>query len=350
MSSLNNSSSTTNYIDYETNSNQFFGKGFAHWDSVFFMRIAKVGYYEYENFFAFFPLFPFSVRYLTLFVVQPVREFLFSGSQLHHVDDYVISGVLISNICFIISVYVFIKLTKELFGNNWKLIKISTLLYIINPATVFMSVAYTESMFSLFSLLGMYFHAKKRHVLSCLFFCLATATRGNGIALCGFYIYQFIFDQFNLWKNRKSEDRISKLFKYFLFDFVKYIIVGCASVMLPYLLFQYYGYISFCTAQNGLSSPIGKDYISKYHPWCQSTLPHLYGYVQSKYWNVGLFKYYEFKQIPNFLLASPMILISLTAIYQYFSHDKMRFISIGLFPTHPQEKSLFETNNQIFVY
>lgn len=40
--------------------------------------------------------------------------------------------------------------------------------------------------------------------------------------------------------------------------------------------------------------------------WCDNELGISYGYIQAEYWGVGLFKYWEPKQIPNFLLAAPM--------------------------------------------
>lgn len=54
--------------------------------------------------------------------------------------------------------------------------------------------------------------------------------------------------------------------------------------------------------------------------WCAQTIPNvsaMYVFIQSEYWNVGLFKYYELKQVPNFLLAAPIIALSAHSLLQY---------------------------------
>jgi len=43
----------------------------------------------------------------------------------------------------------------------------------------------------------------------------------------------------------------------------------------------------------------------------------MYSFVQSFYWNVGPFNYYTFQQLPNFILASPALFLSVTGIYDY---------------------------------
>ena len=43
----------------------------------------------------------------------------------------------------------------------------------------------------------------------------------------------------------------------------------------------------------------------------------LYRWTQQQHWNVGLFHYYEFKQIPNFLLAAPILVLSILGVVQW---------------------------------
>ena len=54
--------------------------------------------------------------------------------------------------------------------------------------------------------------------------------------------------------------------------------------------------------------------------WCEGrsafglSPPDLYATVQAEYWGVGLFRYYELKQLPNFALALPMLLLWACAV------------------------------------
>ena len=55
--------------------------------------------------------------------------------------------------------------------------------------------------------------------------------------------------------------------------------------------------------------------------WCHGRMPMPYGYIQDKYWNVGFLRYFELRQIPNFIIAAPVI-------YLVLSHS-LRFIRFG---------------------
>lgn len=56
--------------------------------------------------------------------------------------------------------------------------------------------------------------------------------------------------------------------------------------------------------------------------WCKNVVPNIsamYVFVQREYWNVGVFRYYEWRQLPNFLLAAPMLALSVHSLASYFS-------------------------------
>ena len=61
----------------------------------------------------------------------------------------------------------------------------------------------------------------------------------------------------------------------------------------PYFLFQWAGYRMWCLPEPAASS------------WCSASIPHLYSHLQHTRWGVGFLSFYEFKQLPNILLAVP---------------------------------------------
>lgn len=59
--------------------------------------------------------------------------------------------------------------------------------------------------------------------------------------------------------------------------------------------------------------------------WCNRRLPLIYAHVQSHYWNVGFMRYWTMQQLPNFLIAAPVLLLlffsSTTHILRVFPHQ-----------------------------
>jgi phosphatidylinositol glycan class V len=64
--------------------------------------------------------------------------------------------------------------------------------------------------------------------------------------------------------------------------------------------------------------------------WCQFTIPFSYTEVQSTHWGVGFMKYYQFKQIPNFLLAMPGTIISTSCVVCYYMWNKQTCWTLGI--------------------
>jgi phosphatidylinositol glycan class V len=317
---------------------------FAHWDALYFLRIAKMGFYEYEHFHAFFPMYPISIRYIAICI-----RYIFPIMSVD--ESLMLSGVLLSNLCFIASVLVMYRLSSSLFNDSFAYT--AAKIYAITPASIFMSAIYTESMFALFSLTGMYLIVKSEdytafHWLyiygSTIFFFLATLTRGNGIVCCGFFLYYFMLLTRKLFVET-SAHLLLRTVK-FLIHLIFSCLSPCLIILSAYVLFQWYAYMLYCSKEGNLHAQKMSDdwnqYLANTHPWCLKSLPHIYTYVQSQYWNVGFLKYYELKQIPNFLLASPIIGTSLVGIYSYMRHKPQRLLTLALSTGKYQTNSFYQ--------
>lgn len=150
----------------------------------------------------------------------------------------------------------------------------------------------------------------KNRFLASLFFAMATGTRSNGTFLFIFQIAVSLNDLIILHSSKKS------LLTGLVFHFFILLFTGLIHAS-PLFTVLGYGYNTYC--QEPLS------------PYCTSLFPNIYNYVQEKYWNVGLLRYWELKQIPNFLLAFPMILISFSCICSYFKRNFEALLSLGTF-------------------
>eukprot|EP01111_Echinosteliopsis_oligospora_P018260 TRINITY_DN825_c1_g1_i1.p1 TRINITY_DN825_c1_g1~~TRINITY_DN825_c1_g1_i1.p1 ORF type:complete len:475 (-),score=73.23 TRINITY_DN825_c1_g1_i1:19-1443(-) len=290
---------------------------FERWDAIYYLRIAEYGY-EYEQNFAFFPIYPIFMRLLSSGIIMVIGE-----ENLRMRAALILSGFIISNICFIFAAVELYRLTKEIMKNE-EYALITSILFCITPGGIFMSSIYTESLFAMCTIKGLRYLATSNHILASLLFSCATGTRSNGLLLCGFLVYSFFQSFFqkiffsvvylfirhnkeikrNLAPTRsKIEINLPNPIKRMIF-----LIVECIVVATPYIAFQSYGYFLFCHSLQRTK-----------RPWCDATIPSMYGFVQAEYWNQGFLKYWEVKQIPNFILAAPIIILSFCGIYSYFS-------------------------------
>ncbi|KAF9426659.1 hypothetical protein BGZ94_006215 [Podila epigama] len=176
-------------------------------------------------------------------------------------------------------------------------------------AFYFVHVAqYTESLFALCSFTGMIFVAQRRYLLAAIVFSISSTARSNGILYAGYFVYDLII------KMDLSTSIVHKLAV-----LVKAVIL-CLITVTGFVAVQAYGYSLYCSG----------DYTNlPIRPWCEAKPPLLYTFVQSFYWNVGFLRYYEVKQIPNFLMAAPMIILSACGIYSYIMYDTRRALSLG---------------------
>ncbi|KAM4046198.1 GPI mannosyltransferase 2 isoform 2-T2 [Anomaloglossus baeobatrachus] len=83
--------------------------------------------------------------------------------------------------------------------------------------------------------------------------------------------------------------------------------------------------------------------------WCSISFPLAYSHIQSEYWDVGLFRYFKLQQFPNFLLALPVLILSVSTILEYTSSnlELCRTLGLGIVQSKPANGFY---GPQVFVY
>ncbi len=184
---------------------------------------------------------------------------------------------------------------------------------------------------------GMLYSARRQWVFGAFLFTVAAAARSNGIFLSGFILYGLVVEPF--FEDRKVRRRRAFLPQPFTLIFAvgPQIYFGrtilsialSAMVLSPFLYLQYGAYRVFCSGN------------SKHPPWCGAFPPSIYTYVQSKYWNGGLLRYWTPQQLPNFLLgAPPLALFFAYTLYYLRSAFVPRLQALVSSPTPNPRSSL----------
>lgn len=296
-------------------------KGLRHWDGEYFLHIAEHGY-SYENTLAFYPLFPMLVK-SGAFVLHSVF-----GELLNMRSCCLLVGVVLNVMLFCKAANILYALTQRIFNDlnkSWNV----ALLFCFNPASIFFSAAYSETLFCLLSLYVMLESSTQiRVVRSSLALALNIAARSNGIVNMGFPLY-FIGRKFIL----KQSSLLASVLK---------MLICLIVALIPLTFFNFYAYKLFCVADKTANhTNVVMEYgrqrkfvLAGYRyadqsPWCDEQFPFPYSYIQSHYWQVGFLKYYELKQIPNFILALPILSFLLWNCVIYLKH----FLR-NLMPTH----------------
>ncbi|XP_048468959.1 palmitoyltransferase ZDHHC18-A isoform X1 [Rhincodon typus] len=339
--------------------------GFSRWDAQHFLFIAEFGYI-YEHNFAFLPLFPVCLRVVADLVLSPLQRFLNLHSRL------LLAAVLLNAVIFVLSAVVLYHLGVVVLRDR-RLAFLSSLLFCLTPANVFMSAAYSESMFVLLAFGGMLNLEKGWLVTSCILFSLSAAVRSNGIVNAGFLLYSQlrVCSLYVRHKTKVMEKDSYRSWLNLILRSVLLVAAGTAMIVLPFVLFQYYGYLTFCksTVNPALDIPQrllqlagNKGYRvpdKETDPpvWCHRQYPIIYSYIQDTYWNVGFLRYYQLRQLPNFLLAFPVVALGMWAAWQYVIIDPWYCVQLGLTRRKLLEKieqdsklySSFHTD-RVFVY
>ena len=165
-----------------------------------------------------------------------------------------------------------------------------------------------------------------------LFFTLATGVRSNGLVNIGFLIHSQCQGFFSSLMVQNALRQLLKL--------MGSVFLSVFTLGFPFALFQYYAYTQFCLP--GSAHPIPQPLLQlavdqgyrtaegNKPPWCSWGLPLIYSYIQDVYWNVGFLRYYELKQVPNFLLAAPMAILVAWATWTYVTTHPWLFLTLGM--------------------
>lgn len=137
----------------------------ANFDGLHYLSIAKNGYAQYEQ--AFFPLYPILIKFLAP---------LFLNNQL-------ITGLVISNLSFLLGLTVFYKYLRLIFPKDKGSNKLAVIFLLLFPTSFFFGAVYTEGLFFLLLITSLYFLKKKNYLFAGLFAFFASLTRLIGVFL-----------------------------------------------------------------------------------------------------------------------------------------------------------------------
>ncbi|XP_023644869.1 GPI mannosyltransferase 2 isoform X2 [Capsella rubella] len=208
----------------------------------------------------------------------------------------------------------------------------ASIIFCFNPASIFYSAIYTESLYALFSIGGVYHLLSGTSNVAVLWFALSGCARSNGVLNAGYICFQTMHQAYEaLYQKRRIYLAIQVLVAGFL---------RCVCICLPFVAFQAYGYYNICHGHT----------LDEMRPWCKGRIPLLYNFIQSHYWGVGFLKYFQFKQLPNFLLASPILSLAVCSIMSYMKSRPELFISLGFQATEKEKRSaarLYSLNDAV---
>ena len=146
----------------------------AKWDTDHYLKIAEKGYgSSANNQIAFFPLYPYLIKALTLVL-----------------RNYMLSALIISNLAYAVAAYFLYELVKL---DYQKEDAFRTVIYFsVFPTAYFLHAAYTESLFLALSIGSFYFARKRSWPLAGVLGMLAAATRITGILLLPVLMIEYL--------------------------------------------------------------------------------------------------------------------------------------------------------------
>ena len=245
------------------------------------------------------------------------------GFPLCSYTTVLIAAALLSLALCLTNVILLYRLSLRVLSSP-RLAYLSAVCFLFSPASVFHAALYSEGLFTACALGGMLLREQGRSWSAAVLFALSTSCRANGYLLAGFFAWDALQAA-----RAASNEKVHGLRR------LGHIVAGwpaaavqAAIVFAPFVAFQLYAALLLCTSAS-LASSAASSTTPAAQPYCSAFFPNVYSFVQSRYWNVGWFRYYEWKQLPNFVLAAPVWTLSLLGIRNYAMHDWMRFATLG---------------------
>ncbi|KAK6123105.1 hypothetical protein DH2020_043166 [Rehmannia glutinosa] len=175
---------------------------------------------------------------------------------------------------------------------------------------------YSESLYAFFSFGGLYHFMNGTYFCATFWLALSGCARSNGVLNAGYICFRSM--------QQVNEAFVSE--NALIFFLLETLCSIC--IFIPFISFQAYGYFNICVGRS----------VVEMRPWCKARLPLLYNYIQSHYWGVGFLKYFQVKQLPNFLLASPILSLAICSIIYYVKLWPEVFLSLGLRASSTEDK------------
>lgn len=203
----------------------------ANFDGVHYLRIAEEGYiHDYTQ--ALFPLYP-----------------LLTGLLGRLINNYLISGLIISYSSLILALWLLVKLKSNFFEDSKPSFKQnSVLIYLLLfPTSFYFIGVYTESLFLLFTVTSFLAAYQKRWWLAGIAGALASSTRFTGILLLPSLLLIWWFSSASAKQSSSLQSRIKPI------AWLLLIPTGLGAYML-YLYLQFGDPLYFINAQSHFSA------------------------------------------------------------------------------------------------
>jgi phosphatidylinositol glycan class V len=335
---------------YRSVCNQIIHVGFSglrRWDAEYFLHIAEYGY-TYENTLAFYPLFPFTVRYAT----EAVSQILPAYFQCSKRNLLLIVALILNAFFFTMAARMLQRLSELVLGDRKKA-RLAVILFCFNPASVFFSAPYSESLYTWLTFAIMLKCVEGKFWTASVPLTLALLCRSNGLINIGFLLYfcaQRVYSK-------------SKIDLLVLLEQCRKVLIIIVGLSLTFAAMQFYFYSLYCIKLDIKYPRLINEYARKHNyvlagshtkdinasPWCQQPFALSYSYIQSHYWDVGFLNYYEWKQMPNFLLALPILLLFLVNCAIYLKRNFALALRLGMFKKASRTNVPIDANLFVFI-